>query len=49
LVDGAFQLREADSSGWVCSEVAGVEMRAASDGKMEIRLAGRDDTLGRLP
>jgi Uma2 family endonuclease len=49
LVDGAFQLREADSSGWVGSEVAGVEMRAAAEDKLEIRLAGRDDTLGRLP
>jgi Uma2 family endonuclease len=49
LTGGVYQRKEPDSSGWVLSDVVGVEMRAASDGKLEIRLAGRDDTLGRLP
>lgn len=49
LVDGVYQLCEPDSSGWVQSSLVGSEMRSASDGKLEIRLAGREDTLGRLP
>jgi Uma2 family endonuclease len=40
---------EAMAGGWLNSKVTGVEMRATSDEKLEFRLAGRDDTLARLP
>lgn len=49
LINGAYQMREADANGWVSSEVVSAELRGASDGKLELRLAGRSDTLGRLP
>jgi Uma2 family endonuclease len=49
LAGDRFQLREPGADDWVRSDVAGVEMRTAADAKLEIRLAGRDDTLGRLP
>jgi hypothetical protein len=41
--------REAGAHGWLRSSVAGVEMRATADEKLEIRIAGRDDTLAQLP
>jgi Uma2 family endonuclease len=47
--DGGFQLRQPGADGWVRSDVAGVELRTAADAKLEIRLAGRDDSLARLP
>jgi Uma2 family endonuclease len=49
LAAGDYQLRKADRDGWVSSDVAGVELRSAADGKLEIRLADRPETLGRLP
>ncbi len=49
LVDGEYQLRDADQNGWILSRVAGVELRAAAGDKLQIRVAGRDDTLGTLP
>jgi Uma2 family endonuclease len=49
LADGAYQLCEPDSNGWVGSSLVGSEMRPTDGGKLEIRLVGRDDTLGRLP
>jgi Uma2 family endonuclease len=49
LVGNEFQLCPAAVGGWVKSKVAGVEMRAASDETLEIRVAGRDDTLAQLP
>ena len=36
-------------TGWLRSDVAGVEMRATPDELLEIRIAGREDTLARLP
>ncbi len=44
-----FELRAADSAGWHRSDVVGAEMRDAAEDQLEIRLAGRDDTLERLP
>jgi Uma2 family endonuclease len=49
LVGGEYQLREADQNGWILSRVTSVELRAAASDKMEIRIAGRDDTLRSLP
>ncbi len=49
LVDGEYGSRKADANGWFLSEVVGVEFRAASDGKLEIRLINRPDTAARLP
>ena len=33
----SYQLRETDRDGWVRSDVANVELRAAADDKLEIR------------
>ena len=49
LVDGAFQLQEADADGWFHSRVANADLRGGSDERLEIRVSGRDETLGRLP
>jgi Uma2 family endonuclease len=49
LVNKEFELRKPDSAGWLRSEVAGVETRATANEELEIRIAGRDDTLARLP
>ena len=49
LVESAYQLREAERDGWVLSRITDVELRPAAGGKLEIRVAGRGDTLGRLP
>jgi Uma2 family endonuclease len=49
LVDGGYRLRPASEDGWIRSDVADLDMRTAVDGKLEIRVVGRDDTLGRLP
>ena len=49
LVGGEYQLREPDADGWMRSDVANVEMRAAAGDKLEIRIAGRDETLAKLP
>jgi Uma2 family endonuclease len=49
LVGREFQLREAGPDGWIKSNVANIEMRAAASDKLEIRVAGRDDTRALLP
>jgi Uma2 family endonuclease len=35
--------------GWLRSNITNVEMRATTDDKLEIRIAGQDDTLAKLP
>ena len=49
LVGDAYQTRPAGAEGWVRSDVTGAELRATADGKLEIRLVGRNETLDRLP
>jgi Uma2 family endonuclease len=49
LVGGEYRAREAGAGGWLKSDVAGAELRATAVGELEIRIAGRDDTLARLP
>lgn len=49
LVGNEYQLREPNADGWVRSNVANVEMRAAAGDKLEIRVVGRDETLAKLP
>lgn len=49
LAGDEFQAREATAEGWLSSSVAGAELRAATEGELEIRVAGRDETLARLP
>ncbi|HEY4234657.1 MAG TPA: Uma2 family endonuclease [Lacipirellulaceae bacterium] len=46
--DGYESLRPA-GDGWVRSQVVGCEMRTAADGRLEIRLVDRTDTLARIP
>jgi Uma2 family endonuclease len=48
LVGNDYQPREENSEGWMWTEVANSEMRIVRD-KLEIRIAGRDDTLAKLP
>jgi hypothetical protein len=49
LVGGEYRLCDASPEGWVKSSVAGIELRAASEEKLEIRILGRDDTRALLP
>jgi Uma2 family endonuclease len=49
IVGGEFQLREADADGWIKSAALGIELRAASGDKLEIRISGREDTRALLP
>jgi Uma2 family endonuclease len=49
LIAGEFQLRGPGPDGWVLSTVAGIELQAAVGDKLEIRIAGRDDTRALLP
>jgi Uma2 family endonuclease len=49
LVAEELQLRQPSAQGWHRSDVVGAELRATADEQLEIRLAGRDDTLERLP
>jgi len=44
-----FQRRDAETSGWVRSLLAGTEMRATDQGKLEIRLSNRPETAALLP
>jgi Uma2 family endonuclease len=46
---GAFHAQDTDGAGWIRSSVAGIELRAAASGGLEIRIVGRNDTLSRLP
>jgi Uma2 family endonuclease len=49
LVGDEYQARQSAADGWCRSIVAGVEMRAGSNDKLEIRVVGRYDTQARLP
>jgi Uma2 family endonuclease len=49
LVGGEHRSRMADANGWLRSDVASAEFRAAGDGKLEIRLTGHPETAARLP
>ena len=49
LVDGIFQAQESSAEGWLHSRVANADLRAGSNERLEIRVTGRDETLGRLP
>jgi uncharacterized protein YaiE (UPF0345 family) len=49
LVSDEYQARQPDTDGWSRSDIAGVEMRAAANDKLEIRVVGREDTQARLP
>jgi Uma2 family endonuclease len=48
-VAGEFRAVEADEQGWIHSAVIGVELRSAPNGGLEIRMAGQNETLARLP
>jgi Uma2 family endonuclease len=49
LASGKYQEVAAGAGGWLLSRVANVEMRLAKGDKLEMRIAGRDDTLAKLP
>lgn len=49
LVGVKLQAGEATKGGWLRSKVASVEFRTTSDERLEIRIAGQDDTLAQLP
>jgi len=49
LIGGEYRAIPADRDGWISSAVATVEMRAADDGRLDIRVVGRDDTFAQLP
>jgi Uma2 family endonuclease len=44
-----FELRPADSERWLYSNVTNIEMRATTDELLEIRIAGCDETVAKLP
>jgi Uma2 family endonuclease len=48
-VGGEFHARDADAEGWIRSTVAGIELRGTANEQLGIRIAGRNDTLARLP
>jgi len=49
LVGSEYQLCEPNAGGWMRSNLANVELRAAAGDKLEIRIAGQDETLAKLP
>jgi Uma2 family endonuclease len=49
LVGDEYRARQRDAYGWSRGVVAGVEMRAAANDKLEIRIAKRAETQARLP
>ena len=49
LVGSEYQLRTIGPEGWIKSSVAGFELRATAEEKLEIRIAGCDDTRALLP
>jgi Uma2 family endonuclease len=49
LIGSEYHLCEPNADGWVRSEVADAELRGVVGDKLEIRIAGRDDTLAKLP
>jgi Uma2 family endonuclease len=48
LIAGTYQARPSDVNAWVVSHVAGVELRPATNDKLEIQLIGRADTRAAL-
>jgi Uma2 family endonuclease len=49
LVSDRYELQEAGADGWHRSDMAGSEMRATADEKLEIRVFGRHETRALLP
>jgi Uma2 family endonuclease len=49
LIGSEYRSRDVDAGGWLRSIVTGVEFRATTGDTLEIRVAGQDDTLARLP
>jgi Uma2 family endonuclease len=49
LRGGKFRKQRPVAGGWVRSPLTGIEMRAASGGKLSIRLIGNDETRQELP
>jgi len=49
LVGNEYEARLAGPIGWLRSDVTNVEMRGAAGDKLEIRMAGDDGTLAKLP
>lgn len=49
LSGGGYCRREPNSEGWFRSEVANTELRAAAGDKLEIRIAGQENTSALLP
>lgn len=49
LEGGVYKKRAAESDGWICSDVAGIELKAGMPGKLAVRLAGDDSTREDLP
>lgn len=49
LMDDAYDRRTAGPDGWLRSDATQVEMRATTDEKLEIRIAGQEDTRAKLP
>jgi Uma2 family endonuclease len=49
LVGDEYRARQPAAEGWYRSAVAGIELRPAANDKLEIRIAGREDTQARLP
>jgi Uma2 family endonuclease len=45
----AFEPKQMESDGWLRSSVAGIEMKAAADNHLEIRVSGRPESRTRLP
>ena len=42
-------MSDSNAEGWVRSDVANVELRSPGGDKLEIRIAGQDATLAKLP
>jgi Uma2 family endonuclease len=49
LIGGEFQLNKPGSDGWIKSAATGIELRATTGDKLEVRILGRDDTRALLP
>jgi Uma2 family endonuclease len=49
LVGSEFRLCEPGQDGWIKSAATGIELRGATGDKLEIRIAGRDETRALLP
>lgn len=49
LVGCEYQRREANAEGWLTSDASGVELRSTANEKLEIRLAGQNESAALLP